>query len=392
MKRERTYRVMMVLVAVFGALAGVELTARLAEHVGPASFRFRQFDPELGVSLIPGREGVHRRCYDGYVYINSHGMRDRERAREKKTGIFRIAIFGDSVMEAVHVKPEETATDILEKKINQQAREQSFEVLNFSVGGYATYQEYLHYVRDAVQFEPDLVLVVFNSNDLEGNLEDTSRAIGNLYSSPHLREVGDTYVGVKPEAPALVDFLGWSIDKSSALFFLYKAYYKLLQPRWGVELQPWIDANNPQYRYLDSQDPIAIQAWRTTEYILDRFVKRARDEGSEFGLVHMGYNVGSDPWYKPITNINRLPESFDASFATKWFQKLAQKKGIRTYDLGADIVAYVESNDLEEPYLSFTCDRHFNPEGQKVIADALYRALAEWGLVTPRGQQTSASM
>jgi len=189
--RKHIFTVIISLIVATVILLGLEAFARIFKYFGPSSFRFRQFDQQLGVSLVPGRQGVHRRCYDGYVYVNGHGMRDRERQTEKAEDIFRISVFSDSVLEAVHVKPEETALFLLEEKLSTAFEERNIEVLNFSVGGYSTYQEYLRYMKDGKVFKSDLVLIVFTDNDLQANLEDTVESVGNVYPTPYLKRIND---------------------------------------------------------------------------------------------------------------------------------------------------------------------------------------------------------
>src|SRR5438270_13022145 len=48
---------------------------------------FRQYDPEVGLSLLPDMDVTHHRgCFAGEVVTNGWGMRDRERTTEKDPG------------------------------------------------------------------------------------------------------------------------------------------------------------------------------------------------------------------------------------------------------------------------------------------------------------------
>jgi hypothetical protein len=77
---------------------------------------FRQYDPDTGISLIPNVKVTHERgCFQGEVAINRWGMRDRDRSLERSPGVFRIALLGDSVIEGVHVRPDEVVNIRMEK-------------------------------------------------------------------------------------------------------------------------------------------------------------------------------------------------------------------------------------------------------------------------------------
>src|SRR5437868_5921134 len=89
----------------FVVLAGAgEVLLRVLPLGRYRSAPFRQYDPLIGISLIPNMKVVHSRgCFTGLVETNRWGFRDRDRTLEKPAGDFRIALIGDSAVEAVHV-------------------------------------------------------------------------------------------------------------------------------------------------------------------------------------------------------------------------------------------------------------------------------------------------
>jgi lysophospholipase L1-like esterase len=385
--RKAAYYAVLVVFIIVATLAIGEVLVRITKLNGPSTFPFRKFDPVLGVSLIPGVEGTHRRCYDGYVRINSHGMRDKERTIEKSNGHVRIAVFSDSLTEAVHVKPEETATYLLEERLNREICQGRCEVLNFSVGGYATLQYYLRYLHDGRRFDPDIVIVVLTDNDLPVVPPDKAAkhkitgfytetlTVGNLYPSPYLVRSNGQYRIEKPHEPPLANALLSLFRISDLAYFGYKFYSIHIKPapHWPVrDAAPDWAKFQPNYMFLDPENPVTINAWEQTKFVLDLFVDQARRDNAGLMLVHWGYDVGSNPWYKPIPAGTPLPRSFDPAYASKWFSKYSKDKGIVNYDLGAALSAYVRSKGLVEPYLSFDCDMHLNPQGQAVMAELLF--------------------
>jgi hypothetical protein len=108
------------------------------------------------------------------IFINSHGFRDKERTLVKPKNTIRIAFLGDSMVEALQVPFENTAPQILEKKLNAMNSPKSspnYEVLNFGVGNFGLGQMLLTYKNIASKFDPDFVLVFVNEYLMERSIE-----------------------------------------------------------------------------------------------------------------------------------------------------------------------------------------------------------------------------
>ena len=115
---------------VVGILA-IELFIRVAGHDRPL---FWEPDAQLGWRHIPNAQLHWTEEGDGHVRIDSLGARDAERSIRKETGVFRIAVFGDSTTEAVQVDLEQEFTRLLEQRFHQRGLQ--IEVLSFGVIGY----------------------------------------------------------------------------------------------------------------------------------------------------------------------------------------------------------------------------------------------------------------
>jgi hypothetical protein len=96
------------------------------------------------------------------IHANSLGFRDKERDPTKVQGVQRVAVLGDSYVEALQVPLEKTATQLLEARLNDslgKAAGRRFEVLNFGISGYGLGQELLTFQEYARRLQPDYVVV-----------------------------------------------------------------------------------------------------------------------------------------------------------------------------------------------------------------------------------------
>lgn len=125
---------------------------------------FWQFDPLLGWSHIPSTSAnFSHPDFTVKVNINSDGLRGREYPHQR-TDKKRMLIVGDSYGWGFGVADHEVFSQLLE------ANHPDWEVINASVSGYGTVQQYLYYRERGYRYEPDIVLLLFYDNDFDDNI------------------------------------------------------------------------------------------------------------------------------------------------------------------------------------------------------------------------------
>jgi hypothetical protein len=274
----------------------------------------------IGFEFVPSTAEVFK---GALRTINSHGMRDREYALERSPATFRIALIGASPDMGSGVKDDETYENLVEDRLNRELGARTgrkYEILNFSHGGYSPTQKLSVIEQKIFAFQPDLVLYVANSRELEWL----------FYPVPHLHKNG-----LLEELP----------------------FIKSAMDRAGVTPQ----AGKPLAESIILESKLAPYAPETLRALLERLRDQALERGIRPGLVLM--EVPDD---HPVR-----AKSFDR------IGELARSAKLPVLDLQGSFAGIKERKSLWiAPW-----DSHANAHGHRLLAERLYSLLLEQGLV-----------
>ncbi|MGA8868988.1 MAG: SGNH/GDSL hydrolase family protein [Candidatus Sulfotelmatobacter sp.] len=341
---------------------------------------FRQYDPQLGIALIPNMDVVHSRgCFTGHVVTNRWGFRDRDRTLEKPAGDFRIALMGDSVVEGAHVNPGQVMNIQMEKQL-QSLGYRNVEVMNFAVEGIGTTQELIMYQQRVRQFHPDLVIVTFSDNDVMNNsstLQPESYGIHTWYSPYYNLDASGNLVFQPVQSRrwnGLVSFL----EKHSYLVY----YLERIWFRADLPLHRWHGL--PVYFGTYSDDPLDPdwqKAWTVTGKVMARFRDTVEADHARFVLIPWSnFSDIDSQWRERLTRqFGSLPPQLAPQRFDPRVQAMAQRENITIGSLTPYLQAYRDSHHLQWPYFSLTCDPHFSAMGHEVAAGAIIPVLQQNG-------------
>jgi hypothetical protein len=158
--------------------------------------------------------------------------------------------------------------------------------------------------------------------------------------------------------------------KSDLALFMAKAYYKQIRPRYvrSKYTAPKLTIA-AVYNLYDMANPDARRVWEGLDYVLREFRRSVVDDGAQFAIA---FSTPDDfPWIDPPPPANQTPSTMVPDMMRAWFLAFGARTGTPVHDLGAEIAGYIVQHKLNPPYLSYTCDPHYNPEGQRVIAESL---------------------
>lgn len=120
----------------------------------------RSFNPYLRYELLGQTK-------NGRISINSDGFRGREYSLIKPPNTFRIILLGDSETFSFMLEEKDTLTAQLEGLLNRNTNSLRYEVLNFGVEGYNTFQELEQLRVKGLKYQPDLIILNYCLNDPE---------------------------------------------------------------------------------------------------------------------------------------------------------------------------------------------------------------------------------
>jgi hypothetical protein len=311
-RRPKLARLALAAAATLFSLAALELALRLAGYSNP---NFYQPEPDVGWGLRPGAHGRWRKEGDAQVRINRDGMRDAEHPARKPPEELRVALLGDSMVEALQVPVDRTFWSLAERRLEgcETPGGRRVELLDFGVSGYGTAQELLTLRHRVWKYHPDLVLLAFYAgNDVRNNYrpldQDPLRPYfelrGQQGHSPRL-VLDDSFRATR----------GYRLRRSVA----GRALYRLLDGSRLLQLGKqaksaadglvgsWRARNGTRGKealqelgldnavYAPPRDRDWQEAWRVTKELIRALDREARAGGARFALVTLTTPIEVNP-------------------------------------------------------------------------------------------------
>ncbi len=324
--------------------------AHLPESTFDVTYRIPKFLPGEGQYTI-GKFCIKA----GHWHINNAGWNspyDYVNDQRKK-----VAIIGDSYIEAFQVDIEQSIGPILQKKLGSE-----YQVMSFGTSG-APLSQYLHmsrYVRK--EFRPDVLVFNIIHNDFDESLTD------ERYSKMYLRykKVNDSTFAEDDVLPS---------KKASTLFSLFNYMatgryllhnLKVQQLQWpsattnsdSTATPPVFNANIDVVRVTSLQQDITT----VVNTILQTIKKENPDTRIIFVMDGLRMEIYSGTY----------PESSNVSWINLMMSELCKKNGVEYVDLSE---TFARDYTTYRKKFEFPFDWHWNTYGHGVAASALHQQL-----------------
>jgi len=365
----------------------VELLGQVYTYSRPAYDNlFQKADGILGWRIVPDMEFTwtghewFARNFSNKVRINSHGFRDLQRSVDKPADTVRIALLGDSMVEALQVPLERTAGQLLEKALNSSPAAVSparrFEVLNFGTSNYSVGQYLLLWEQVVSAYRPDYVFVFVAGIQIRRNV--TAQELGAFSATAQER------LAVRPTFAILEGQLQRIAAKDYERFA--EIQEDVIKNEFGgsrVRRKPhrcfildfliW-PAYNHLIRFQDRElghanfDAITDDMLRVTEGILDELDDKIRASGAK--LIVLDASTYFDAQWKNAADAIR---------------NYCSRRKVDYIDLSSDLI----NANMNGVVTRWVNDLHFTEDGNRLFFEAMHRWMINNALVpaavNPRG-------
>ena len=338
---QRYPKTTLILATLFGCLLVAVLTELLVRSMSrewaptrEERAKFWRYDPLLGWSHRPGQKGrLNHKDFTINVAINSQGLRDIEYPIER-TWKKRMLILGDSFSWGYGVEHQECFTEIIEREHPE------WEVINASVSGYSTDQEYLYLKERGIWFKPDVVMLLFCWNDFT----DNNIGSASWYFKPYFVEhngIWELRNNPVPMATMKQRAHRFFFGRTYVIKHLYAAvihgfYY----------LRSLVKHNPPRDIPVREQEP--EKTYAVTAYLLQSINRLCIGNNAKFILVSVPMEREKQAWLEDLAQREKIPYlALDPYF------------------------------ELKEGQLTFSHDKHWNSIGHKIAANAISTFLRE---------------
>jgi len=322
--------------------------------------------------------------FDVGVRINNHGFRGKDIRENKKPGIPRVMVIGDSFTFGVGAEEDETIPFLIEKYLADEGKKT--EVINAGFGSYSSILHYLRVKDEYLRFKPDIALYLFDFSDLQ----DDWRYERSL--------VYDRSGNILRCDPAFIDgrLDWWKVARmhSKLCVYIHNKIVRLIGKIRILGLKNYITAKmegksskslivtrapvDKKYKSIeydvhfmmrgrDRLPEITKHFERTERYLnLIRGVLAERGIPMIFVILPRGIHVGPYQWSEG-RKVWGFKEgiTYDDYYAFDLLEDYAKRNNIPCINT---LPALLKNNDKE---LFFPYDGHFNPTANKITAKAI---------------------
>lgn len=363
------------------AVVLLEVVLRVADIGYP---NFYTLDKYRGFALRPGAEGWWRKEGEGYVKINSAGLRDREHEKAKPPNTYRIAVLGDSMMEALQVSWEDASCSIMEKKLQECGAfsGQKVEVINFGVSNYGTAQELLTLRQFVWDYSPDMVVLTFTANN---DLKDNSRALANdADMRPYFTYKDGALVPDMSFLNSEMFIRQQSLQGQTVLWL--KNNSRLAQianevrivraARRQIQQPATLDMHNRLYQ--EPADQAWTETWRVTEGLISLMRSEVEQRGAKFLVVTLSNGIQVNPDASARQEFMRQRGINDLFYPDNRIKALGEREGFRVEALAPAFQEYAERNKVYLHGFGETIGLgHWNKEGNRLAGELMAQYLCK---------------
>lgn len=338
-------------------------------------------NPVIGFNFKPNANAFEKgKEYNAPYHINSLGLRDREYG-EKKDGILRILLLGDSFSVSHGLPIENSLSRQMEKALQEVADSEKksikFQVINAAAGGYSPYNYLKAYQYWAPVLNPDAVVVGLSPDDYDSGNANMHYFVENgeimgLYSDGQTPEKDGTSSFKK-----LRKWLSWNSEFYVLMrnFFYYNdfvAWMTLRQNPGGIEDDSQLQS------YMVNQQRKMKNLWSKSFKYLQQLRDATVSDGVALVLIRIPLKMEIDPeQYRMVLDKKGLKkEQIDLNQPLKVISAFCSKENIPVLNPGPAL----RKCQAHKPCF-FLLDGHWNARGVRVASASIAKQWRDLNLM-----------
>jgi hypothetical protein len=320
------------------------------------------------------------------IKFNSRGFRDKEFNDDNN---FKIAILGDSFMEAIEVPVDLDTASILSKLLDCRT-------LNTGINSYGTTHELSVYKNFLKPLRPQIVLLFFYpGNDVKDNSCELTRLHDEPISGP-CGYISNDKVFWETRFDQDDNVRG---DSDLKLFLRQNCRLCLLGYR-VLKFEIWNKCKDGEMPFLyntfraelpDSLKKPWEEGWKITGEAIRQLNSEVKSAGGKLFIITVpDYFAVAPDWkksFRQATGLNEPPKDFDPLLAEKKLDALGKQDGIEVLNLAPYFNDYRSRFDLKDPYFWYVCDAHWSPLGHFLAANWVAKMLLDNDAISADPQQ-----
>jgi hypothetical protein len=315
------------------------------------------------IKYAPGQTGIYRVKSEiaARYRINDNGWNSgHARYRREKSGKLRVAIIGDSYVDALTVDYDRSLAERLEAKLGRERAE----VFRFGMSG-APMSQYLHMLRlEVLPLKPDVVVVNLVHNDFDESYE----FVPGRYTSSFLKlKVEPGATPPVTEIPPTPYRWKWYENLRYSAIFRYLVYQQRLDvARLKALVMGGAAESRPQFLAnidVSALDTKLEQTALAVNYLMGQMQELSRQHN--FALVFLMDGVREDIYAG-------LDRTEGARSLNELAKRLAGERQIPFLDLHPAFAA--DYRERHQPF-NYQSDLHWDTYGHEIAAETLYNLL-----------------
>mgnify|MGYP005725218675 CR=1 FL=1 len=331
-------------------------------------------DPMIGFRFVPNHSYWHFNENDHPISgnINNFGWRDHDWTLEKPDGVYRVALLGDSFIEALQVELDSTFFQIAERSLNALSGKK-IEFMNFGRSGFTQSEQLIVLKEDVLQFSPDLVMLFF----LPGNdVSDINKQTASDQLRPFYSIDGENRLVLNTDFSESREYkmkaLLSPIKEKSALASLIAERYTMMRAVQRAEEINTEPADEKRISGVLSlctnrPDSIYFQNYLLNKRLIEEINRTCVQNDVEFVLVGINSVYHKDE----IVDHQAIDPSFKPGFFDDDLRHFSAVQGFDFVGLQKPFVGYYARTGKSLNW------GHWNYQGHRLVAEVLSKYLSQ---------------